>query len=85
MILALFHRFAGAGLFDSHPTMELQQQLVDYSHEPLVAEPGFAQRLAWRVALACCQVERLLGCAQDVEGGVCADGTIVILQARPQV
>jgi alpha-glucan,water dikinase len=77
--------FAGAGLFESITTTPSEPQLADYAADPLVADVGARLQLAWRVGVACCVVEALLGGPQDVEGGVTADGRVFIVQARPQM
>lgn len=79
-------RFAGAGLFESHPSQPPAQLLVDYSAERVVADAGFRAALLWRIAVASVLIEQLMGGgAQDIEGGVTADCTLYVMQARPQV
>lgn len=85
-------RFAGAGLFDSLPSVATCSVLLDYSKEPIVWDRAAAAGLLWQCALAALAAEQAVsedegttGQGQDVEGCVTADGTIWLLQARPQV
>jgi hypothetical protein len=59
---------------------------MDYSREPLASDRSLRLRLLWQVGLASVAVEAGLGEGpQDVEGGVGGDGSIWVLQSRPQV
>jgi len=59
---------------------------ADYTEEPLVTDPEFQQRTLLDVAAAAVAVEVALGGApQDVEGVVLEDGTVYVVQSRPQV
>lgn len=96
---ALCCRFAGAGLFDSLPTCAASSVVLDYTAEPLVWDRTQAAGLLWQCALAAVAAERALPVQQgaggggdasgaaglDVEGCVTPDGTVWLLQARPQV
>jgi len=78
--------FAGAGFFDSVPLHTPEQVFADYTEEPLVTDPEFQQRTLLDVAAAAVAVEVALGGApQDVEGVVLEDGTVYVVQSRPQV
>ncbi len=57
----------------------------DYGSDPLVADEGFRSALLARIAAAGAAVEAALGGPQDIEGCVEADGTITLVQTRPQV
>ena len=77
--------YAGAGLYDS-VTMDASALVPhDYGSDPLVADPAFRAALLARIAEVGVAVEGALGCAQDIEGCVEADGTITVVQTRPQV
>jgi hypothetical protein len=87
-------RFAGAGLFDSLPSAPNRSVLIDYAKEPLVWDKSAAAALLWQCALAALAAEQAVaaadgelqeGVGQDVEGCVTHDGSIWLLQARPQV
>jgi alpha-glucan,water dikinase len=87
-------RFAGAGLFDSLPSAPTRSVLIDYAKEPLVWDKSAAAALLWQCALAALAAEQAVaaadgeleeGVGQDVEGCVTPDGSIWLLQARPQV
>jgi hypothetical protein len=68
--------------------------LIDYAKEPLVWDKSAAAALLWQCALAALAAEQAVaaadgeleeGVGQDVEGCVTPDGSIWLLQARPQV
>ena len=77
--------YAGAGLYDSVTTAEAPLVPHDYGSDPLVADEGFRSALLARIAAAGAAVEAALGGPQDIEGCVEADGTITLVQTRPQV
>lgn len=58
---------------------------VDYSSELLVCDPVFQHDTLGRIAVAMAAVEAAAGSAQDVEGVITADGSLYIVQTRPQV
>jgi len=58
---------------------------VDYSSESLVCDPVFQRNMLGRIATAMVAVEAAAGSAQDVEGVITADGSLYIVQTRPQV
>ena len=51
----------------------------------LLADEGFRMDLLSRVAKTGAAIEDALGSAQDVEGCVEADGSIFVVQTRPQM
>ncbi|PRW33076.1 alpha-glucan water chloroplastic [Chlorella sorokiniana] len=77
--------YAGAGLYDSVTTASTERRKVDYSSDPLMTDPGFRHRLMVEVCKAGLAIEQALGSAQDVEGVVDADGTLTVVQTRPQM
>eukprot|EP00879_Flechtneria_rotunda_P009691 GHRR01010140.1.p1 GENE.GHRR01010140.1~~GHRR01010140.1.p1 ORF type:complete len:1019 (+),score=414.74 GHRR01010140.1:666-3722(+) len=88
--------FAGAGLFDSYPSLPTQSVLLDYTQEPLVWDKAQAAGTLWQCAAAAVAAEQALGedgCSSnnsryqglDVEGCLTMDGSVWLLQARPQV
>jgi alpha-glucan,water dikinase len=51
----------------------------------LIADEGFRKDLLKRIAEVGVAIEDALGSAQDVEGCVEADGSITVVQTRPQM
>lgn len=51
----------------------------------LIADEGFRKDLLQRIAEVGVAIEDALGSAQDVEGCVEADGSITVVQTRPQM
>ena len=51
----------------------------------LIADEGFRKDLLQRIAETGVAIEDALGSAQDVEGCVEADGSITVVQTRPQM
>lgn len=88
-------RFAGAGLYDSIPVAAFKEERVTYNGgetplaqlaEKLLWDPATRADLVARLVKAGVDVEMALASgAQDIEGCVLPDGSIVIVQARPQV
>ncbi|XP_010520833.1 PREDICTED: alpha-glucan water dikinase 2 isoform X2 [Tarenaya hassleriana] len=76
--------YAGAGLYDSVLMDEANEVVLDYSKERLVTDKAFQVSLFSRIAETGDVIERLYGCPQDIEG-VVKDGTVHVVQARPQV
>jgi len=77
---------AGAGFFDSYPLVAPKQEPVDYTAEPLVVDELFRSQALRAVAAAAVAVEAVLGGeAQDIEGVLLEDGTLYVVQSRPQV
>jgi len=78
----------GAGLFESHPSAPLPRALSDYAADPLTADEATTLRTLWSAALAAVAAERAVGGAgaeaQDVEGGIDAEGRVWVLQSRSQ-
>lgn len=85
LVGCVIHRFAGAGLFDSHPTVNPELQVIDYTDEDLLWDADARSALMWQIALAAAEVEGVLGGPQDIEGGVGDDGQMYIMQSRPQM
>ncbi|TKY74420.1 Alpha-glucan water dikinase 2 [Spatholobus suberectus] len=76
--------FAGAGLFDSVIMVKVEKVVLDYSKDPIIDDKPFQTSLFSRIAEAGKIIEDLYGCPQDIEG-VVKDGTIFVVQARPQI
>ena len=62
---------------------KVTNEAVDYSRQELSTSEEARTRLAASLLSIATELELDLGCAQDVEGGVCGDD-IVIVQTRPQ-
>lgn len=77
--------FAGAGLYDSIQMDEPHVRAVDYSQDPLVADEQFRNQVLAAIAHAAYEVEKTLGSPQDIEGCIAADGSLYVVQTRPQV
>jgi alpha-glucan, water dikinase len=77
--------YAGAGLYESVTTAETVRQRVDYSADPIVADPEFRRKLMAAVCRVGMDIETALGSAQDIEGVVGPDGGITVVQTRPQM
>ena len=74
-----------AGLYDSVPMVPLEPRTIDYADEPLFWDSAFQQQLLMSIARAARDVEAAFGGnPQDIEG-VYADGSLTIVQSRPQV
>jgi hypothetical protein len=94
-------RFAGAGLFDSIPSAPTAAHLINYTKEPMAFQKSAAAALLWQCALAAVAAEEVLQQQEaaagsngagssarvglDVEGCITVDGSMWVVQARPQV
>ena len=58
---------------------------IDYMDDQLVSDPVFRQQLLSQICKVGASIETALGSAQDIEGVVAPDGTITVVQTRPQV
>lgn len=59
---------------------------MDYSDDPIVSDLEFQHQTLTRIAASAVAVEIALGdVAQDVEGLILEDGTLYVVQSRPQV
>jgi alpha-glucan,water dikinase len=58
---------------------------VDYMEDQLVQDAGFRSSLFSRICTVGAAIEEALGSAQDIEGVVAPDGSITVVQTRPQV
>ncbi|CAJ1974049.1 unnamed protein product [Sphenostylis stenocarpa] len=76
--------FAGAGLFDCVIMDKVEKVVLDYSKDPIISDKPFQTSLFSRIAEAGKILEDLYGFPQDIEG-VVKDGTIFVVQARPQI
>jgi len=78
--------FAGAGLYDSITVLECPHRPVAYAEEPLIFDAAFRGKLLRRLFDLGRAVEaNFRGQPQDIEGAVLKDGSLVVLQSRPQV
>lgn len=77
--------YAGAGLYDSVTTAQTVREVVDYSSDPLVADPEFRKKLMEKICRVGAEIETSLGSAQDVEGVVDHDLNVHVVQTRPQM
>lgn len=77
--------YAGAGLYDSVMLVEPAQSIVDYTQMPLLWDEGSREELVKGLVTLGSTIERALGGAQDIEGVVLHDGTLCVVQSRPQV
>ncbi|KAK9830544.1 hypothetical protein WJX72_012386 [[Myrmecia] bisecta] len=77
--------YAGAGLFDSVQSTAPTEIRVDYSAERLLSDAAFRQMVLAKIAIGCACVEALLAGPQDIEGVFTANGSLYIVQTRPQV
>ncbi len=78
--------FAGAGLYDSVPVVQLEEHALDYSNEAVYWDGGMRAGLMKSIAEAGRAVEAAFGgVPQDVEGIVDGGGGVTVVQARPQV
>ncbi|XVE60631.1 hypothetical protein DITRI_Ditri05aG0143200 [Diplodiscus trichospermus] len=76
--------YAGAGLYDSVLMDEEESRVLDYSNDPMIVDKTFQTSLFSKIAEAGKIIEALYGRPQDIEG-VVKDGTIYVVQARPQI
>ncbi|GIL61955.1 hypothetical protein Vafri_16315 [Volvox africanus] len=77
--------YAGAGLYDSITMDPSVLTKIDYMEDRLVQDPGFRRDLMSRICRLGVDIEKALSSAQDVEGVVAPDGSITVVQTRPQV
>lgn len=77
--------YAGAGLYESITMDTTELKKVDYVGDRLIKDSRFRNDLLSRICKVGAAIEGALGSAQDVEGVVSADGTITVVQTRPQV
>ena len=70
------------GRFADPHALGIQSGLVWHR---LIADEGFRKDLLQRILETGVAIEDALGSAQDVEGCVEADGTITVVQTRPQM
>jgi hypothetical protein len=66
------------------PGAEVRTATVDYSAQPLSGPPEARTALGARLGAVGRALQGTLGCAQEVEGGVVADGRLFVVQSRPQ-
>jgi alpha-glucan,water dikinase len=76
--------YAGAGLYDTVTLEPPQEELIDYSGEPLVWDAAFRRYLLQRISQAGQILEAACGTPQDIEGAF-AHGELYVVQTRPQV
>ncbi|GAX78330.1 hypothetical protein CEUSTIGMA_g5772.t1 [Chlamydomonas eustigma] len=78
--------YAGAGLYESI-TMDITETLkIDYMDDKLVQDVGFRKHILSEICKVGYAIEQALGgVPQDIEGVVAPDGTITVVQTRPQV
>lgn len=62
----------------------MEKVVLDYSRDPLIVDKLFQRSLLSKIAEAGKIIESLYGYPQDIEG-VVKDGTIFVVQARPQI
>ncbi|KAI8477159.1 MAG: R1 protein [Monoraphidium minutum] len=77
--------YAGAGLYESITMDPSNLVRVDYSDDPITADPGFRNKVMSDIVKVGAAIEAALGSAQDIEGVVDPDGAVYIVQTRPQV
>eukprot|EP00932_Pfiesteria_piscicida_P009650 SRR837773.20410.p1 GENE.SRR837773.20410~~SRR837773.20410.p1 ORF type:complete len:311 (-),score=94.09 SRR837773.20410:249-1061(-) len=78
--------FAGAGLYDSITVVDCPHRAVGYASEPLIFDAAFRTTMLRRLFDLGRLVEaNFNGQPQDIEGAVLEDGSLVVLQSRPQV
>lgn len=77
--------FAGAGLYDSYPTVPTEEATIDYASDPLVDSEQFRMELLERIFASGRKAEAAMGgVPQDIEG-VVRDGVLHVVQTRPQI
>ncbi|KAK9809702.1 hypothetical protein WJX73_007079 [Symbiochloris irregularis] len=76
--------YAGAGLYDSITMDSTETRKVDYGADRLLTDEGFRNELLAKIAKVGAAVEDALGSAQDIEGCVEEDGSVTVVQTRPQ-
>ena len=74
-----------AGLYDSIPFPQLEEQPIDYATDELLWDSAFQQHiLQGLVDLGRSVEDAFDGVPQDIEG-VYSDGKFTVVQSRPQV
>lgn len=77
--------FAGAGLYSSIPRHPYTSHAIEYVSEPLVWDSNYQKELLSQILSLGSSIEKACGGQpQDVEGVVTPDGTIYVVQTRPQ-
>lgn len=76
--------YAGAGLYDSVTLEPVRHMILDYSKEPLLADPDYRDQILSRIAQIGVAVENSAEYPQDIEG-VYSKGRFYVVQTRPQV
>ncbi|KAH9794989.1 alpha-glucan water dikinase 2 [Citrus sinensis] len=77
-------KYAGAGLYDSVIMNDPEKVVLDYSRDPMVGDKSFQTSVFSKIAETGKIIESLYGYPQDIEG-VLKDGSIYVVQARPQM
>ena len=77
--------YAGAGLYESITMDTTEMRKVDYVGDRLIKDGRFRNDLLSKICQVGYAIEQALGSAQDVEGVVSKDGSITVVQTRPQV
>lgn len=74
-----------AGLYESIPLEQLEQQTLETAAEGVFWDADFQQKLLSQLSAVGWAVEKALGGEpQDIEG-VWRNGSVTVVQARPQV
>lgn len=77
--------YAGAGLYDSVTTAVQREETLDASSSRLMTDEAFRRETLLSVLRAAAAVEGAMGSPQDIEGVVGGDGSVTVVQTRPQV
>ena len=74
-----------AGLYDSSPFPDLEEQPLDYASDELLWDSAFQHKILQRlVELGKAVEDAFDGVPQDIEG-VYSNGKFTVVQSRPQV
>lgn len=68
--------------------MGIQDQYEEgvlYAEDPIMYDEGYARSVMSAIAEASVAVEEAFGAPQDIEGVIKEDGSLYIVQTRPQV
>ena len=76
--------YAGAGLYESITMDVADEARLDYASDEWLTNESKRTELLARICKVGHEIEEAFGSAQDVEGVVEEDGTITVVQTRPQ-
>mmetsp|Transcript_13764 Transcript_13764/g.50112 ORF Transcript_13764/g.50112 Transcript_13764/m.50112 type:complete len:1383 (-) Transcript_13764:628-4776(-) len=77
--------YAGAGLYDSVTMDDQYEEGALYAEDAIMYDEDYARSVMVAIAEASVAIEDAFGAPQDIEGVIKEDGSLYIVQTRPQV